>query len=189
MEKILNINLVIINILVITNFIIVNIYDINLDSLFTGLKYKDTIIFSKLKKVFSDPLYNLYLTLMIFEFIYSAQYLILNNKKISQYLGLNVDKIAKQTSTGFSNLIIELFFSLMIKGLGLGISLFLIFKAKAEITQIINYYEVNDVASPLETLKKADFNLQILNYLNYCSIAFYMSFYFLKFLKIRKLKK
>jgi hypothetical protein len=181
MYKIYLFVLALINVTALVSFVISWFYYSKVSDIFESTLKEDSRMYLKLKNVFSLPIFYLQSGLLVIELIYFMIFCILNNTRLSQFLGLGTNKISKQISHDYSNFFLEILFSVIIKVSGLLISLFFIFKS----------YEELDKFKQLDTRKKDMISYSI-NYLNILFIAvcssllLFMTFYTLKFIHVKK---
>lgn len=171
----------------ISSFVFASIYSNDIDNQYLQLEKKDdSEKLQKLKFILSDPLYNLHLILLISELIYLVLFIFLNNKNWLRYFGLATDKIATQSTFGYSNIIMEFFFTFLIKAFCVFFSFFFIIQCKNEISYLSTKRTSKEEKEELQDISP---NLTILIYINAFYILCYFAYYIIKVIKVREIRK
>ena len=173
-------NLISSNLLIGSSFLLTYFYSTNIIEVYNFNNKEDSYGFTKLKLIYSDPLFSLQLILLIYELFYFLIYFIFNNKLLVNYLGLGIDNIATQNNTDISNIVMEFFFSFLIKGLAIAFSIFYLIKCYNEIDRKIE--EVQQTPT-MDLLKSASRELLIIGLINILYFLLYVGLYITKFVR------
>ena len=170
------------NLISISSLIYSTLYMANINDVFDLTQNENERKYLKLKNVYSEPIFNLHLIILTIDILYLLIFLILNNKTISEYLGLNINKIATQSTIGYSNMFLELFFMFLIKAASLVLSLFF---------NSLSYCEISIIREEdkkkLDMLNISKSNLNILFWIDISSLVLFIFLYLLKLIRIKRI--
>jgi hypothetical protein len=173
---------ILINLTSIITLILSTAYFSNITSIYEASINEDIRKYLKLKNVFSQPLVYLHFVILLIDLLYFIVFLIFNNKRLSQSLGLQTNKISVQSSNDYSNFFLEILFALLIKALGLATSLFFNFKSKDEINL---HCDIEKDKSIVNMLSHSTEYLNFMLWADTFSIILFTFYYLTKYIQIR----